>query len=151
MSADRIAVTNEGHEGAIEIDRLTGQIVTPVDQRPEWAEGHAVALLAERTGYYEKRIGTLPEHLSSPDNMVYQDLGWLGVDIEGDEVEIEANADYRMNLLGELLGVDTTDAEATIPGQSIELAHEQAANPSHEQTLQEVEGVGFEQKQAVNG
>ncbi|MBK1871593.1 hypothetical protein [Taklimakanibacter albus] len=102
-----------GEEGTIEIDAMTGQLVTPVDDRPEWADKLAAASLAERIGWYEQRVGKTKaaEHLTTDGPIAFQDLTWVGLDDEQTEVEIEADNDFRMQCLGELLGIDLEAAE----------------------------------------
>ncbi|MCC5780514.1 hypothetical protein H7H48_15745 [Nitratireductor sp. B36] len=155
---NRIAVHMEGQEGALHIDGLTGQIVTPNQERPEWADGYAVALLAERIGWYEQRLGhQLPEAIRKPQLLTAQDLGWIGVDAEGDEVEIEANAEHRMELLAGYLGIDRTDfdQERNFAGAiaQADVDHTYVTQATDEATLEQVEGQGFSetQKKAING
>lgn len=133
-----IAVHKEGFEGGIHIDAQTGQVVTPADQQPEWSNGYAVALLAERTGWYEKQVGAfLPSNLLRPEILSANDLGWIGLDEAHDEVEIEADLDYRMEQLESLISTTTTLAEH-------EMAHSYSTNPTSEETLEQAEGVQFE-------
>lgn len=154
--SDRITVHMEGAEGAIHVDAKDGRILTPVDERPEWAEGHAVALLGERVGWYEQRLcQPLPDNLRSPETVAYQDLGWIGVDAEGDEVEIEADADYRMTMLSNALGVDREDYDDQKHFKnaiaSAEVAHTYRDNQTDETTLAEAEGETFAEKKAATG
>lgn len=155
---DRILIHKDGEEGSIQIDRLEGKVMTPADERPEWADGIAVALLTERVGYYETRLGTqLSQELRSPEVIVFQDLGWIGVDAEGDEVELEADGEFRMNILADMLGVDREDFTDTKNFQgalaSIELDQTYKTQPTGEATLAEAEGITFGEveKKAVNG
>lgn len=154
--SNRIAVTKSGHEGGIHIDALTGQIVTPPEQRPDWAEGYAVALLGERTGWYEKRLGEqLSESIRKPDMIDASDLGWVGVDAEGDEVEIEASHEFRMDVLSGLLNIDRQDFDQERNFQNAiaqaELDHTYVTHATDEATLQEIEGTSFnEVAKAVN-
>lgn len=138
-------------EGGLLLDARTGQIVTPVDERPEWADGYAVAQLAERNGWYEKRTG---QQVEQPEFMIATDLAWIGVDAEGDEVEIEANAETRQTILATMLGIDLEDTEGTdIKGTilSREVDDTYVSQPTSEATLGEIEGQSFEEKKAVNG
>jgi catechol 2,3-dioxygenase-like lactoylglutathione lyase family enzyme len=106
-----ILVHKEGEEGSIQIDAQTGGIVTEIDQRPDWAEGLSVALLAERNKFYRDRLGSkyAAEH-ASPEAMSYEDLGWVGADAEGELLEIEASAEHRQGVLSEVLGWDEETA-----------------------------------------
>lgn len=105
---DMVIVHKEGDEGAVAIERLTGKILTPIMDRPGWAEGLVTALPQERLSYYEKRLGTSAalESLRAAPAIEYSDLGWVGVDAEGDELEIEANPDFRADMMAAALGID---------------------------------------------
>lgn len=147
---NRIAIHKANHEGAFHIDGLTGQVVTPVDERPDWAEGFAVALLGERTGWYEQRLGQqLPESIRKPEMIDASDLGWIAFDHEGSEVEIEADADHRMDVLAGILNIDREDfdGEKTIGNvlAEAEAIHSYSTHPTEEATLAEVEGKSFEE------
>jgi hypothetical protein len=113
-SAKPIVVHKAGEEGTIMIDRMSGMVMTKTDDRPDWADDLAVALLAERTTFYTSRLGPASgDKLSKLDYMAYQDLGWIGLDAEGDEVEIEADTEFRMEAVAQVLGVDRE--EGSIP------------------------------------
>lgn len=154
--SNRIAVHMEGQEGAIQIDALEGKVMTPADERPAWAENYAVALMGERTGWYEMRLGQqLPENIRRPEILDARDLGWIAFDAEGDEVEIEADLDHRMDVLAGLLDVDRQDfdQERNFQGHiaQAEADHTYTTQPTTEASLEEVEGKGFTevQKQAI--
>ncbi|WP_266031253.1 hypothetical protein [Brucella intermedia] len=143
-----IAIVKEGHEGGLHIDAMTGQITTLPDERPDWADGYAVALLTERTGWYERRLGQqLAENIRKPDVMDVRDLGWVAFDAEGEEVEVEADTDYRMDVLAKLLDVDREDFSANQRFKNTvveaEVAHTYVTNPTEEATLAELEGQTF--------
>lgn len=145
---NRIAVHKEGEEGAIHIDAKEGRVLTQVDERPEWANGLAAAMLAERVGWYERRLGAqLPEAVRSPELIAYQDLEWIGLDAEGDEVHLEADAEFRMNLLAGMMGVDRQDYDDEKNFKnavaSTEVEHTYRTQPTDEATLQEAEGQQF--------
>ncbi|MBO6814539.1 MAG: hypothetical protein JJ891_06750 [Rhizobiaceae bacterium] len=148
-----VPVHKEGHEGVLMVDSLTGEVTTPTDQKPEWADGFAVALLAERTGYYESRLGTeLSDELRSPEMFDADDLGWIGLDAEGDEVEIEASGEKRMTLLAEELGVDRENLDEdqfSNATAEVEVDYSYITHPTDEATLSEAEGITFEEKQAA--
>ena len=81
---NQIIIHKADQEGAFHIDALTGQITTPTDERPEWAEGYAVALLGERTGWYEQRLGQqLPDNIRKPAMIDASDLGWIALLVSG--------------------------------------------------------------------
>ncbi|MEW6121260.1 MAG: hypothetical protein AB1698_01505 [Pseudomonadota bacterium] len=110
----RVLVHKEGAEGAIHLDALTGQVVTSADDRPAWAEGLVVGLLTERHRFYESRLGAegyTAEH-RNPEAIILQDLGWVALDPEtGDEMEMNADTDYRMGVIAQVLGVDRENFE----------------------------------------
>jgi hypothetical protein len=107
-----IIVHKAGDEGVMEVDALTGAIITQIDQRPEWSNGLAAALLQERHTFYETRFGkasTQYSEVAKADAIEYSDLGWIGVNEDGDEVEIEASAEYRSEVVAKALGIDTIE------------------------------------------
>lgn len=143
-----IIVHKTGEEQAFIIDAFTGQIITPPQERPQWCEGYAAAMLAERTGWYEKRLGThLPDGLRSPEVVNTADLSWIGVDEAGDEVEIEADATFRQQNLATILEMDTSpegfDALLDQHKVGAEVDFTYSTHPTDEQTLQEAQGATF--------
>lgn len=149
---NRIIVHKADHEGALHIDGLTGQVLTPPDDRPEWSDGFAVALLAERTGWYEQRLGQhLPDPIRKPEMLDVADLGWIAFDAEGEEVEIEADTDHRMDILASILDVDREDFDQGLAFKNrlaeAEATHTYTTQTTTEASLAEVEGVGFEELQ----
>ncbi len=106
--AKQVLVHKLNEEGALTLDPLTGQITTPLDERPEWSDGLAVALFAERDKFYSSRLGDefKAEH-RHPEMIAFEDLSWLAAgEDEGEAVEIEANGEYRMEVVAEILGID---------------------------------------------
>lgn len=101
-----VMVHKKGEEGALIIGSLSGRIIQPLMERPDWAEGLTVALLAERHEFYVSRLGTAPGE--SP-MLHFEDLGWIGVDAEGEALELTADSEFRMDVLAETLGVIRTD------------------------------------------
>lgn len=105
-----IIVHKAGHEGTIELDAMTGAIQTRPEDRPAWAEGLAVALLPERHKFYATRLGEKSEQfkhlIEAPNGIDVQDLGWVGVNGEEQEVEIEASDEFRMDAIATILGVN---------------------------------------------
>lgn len=108
-----LTVHRTDHEGVLQVSSLTGIITTPNDERPDWAEGLTCALLAEHRGYYTARLGAASPLASGGEMLNYEDLGWIGVDEDGHEVEIEANAEFRMNRIAEVIGVNRETGEIT--------------------------------------
>lgn len=109
-----IIVHKAGDEGVMEVDALTGAIITANDQRPDWAEGLAAALLQERLTFYETRFGKESAQFKAvqqADAVEYLDLGWIGVNEDGDEIEIEANGEHRSEIVAKALGIDTLEGD----------------------------------------
>lgn len=153
-----IIITKTGEEGAILVDRLEGKVITAADERPEWADGLANAMLAERSGWYEKRLGKqLSAELARPETLAFEDLEWIGIDAEGDEVHLEADQDYRMDKLAEMMGIDREDFDGEKNFKnaiaSAEANHTYTTQPTSEATLEEAEGKSFDEvaKSVVNG
>lgn len=154
----RILIHKTGEEGAFHVDAMTGMILTPPEERPDWAEGLATAMLAERVGFYERRMGTnIPEVLRAPDAIAYEDLSWVGVDQEGDEVEIEASHEHRSEVLAELLKIDTSVEgweqlmQTAIAGAEVDYTYR--TSPTDEATLAQAEPMNFSdaEKKAAEG
>lgn len=114
-----VLVHKQDDEGALTIDLLTGGIVTEIDQRPDWAEGLTNALPREREVYYQHHLGddyTATESFKHPTALAFEDLGWLGVDAEGDLVEIDADPEFRMAVVKEFLVIDEETGKMTKDG-----------------------------------
>lgn len=105
-----ILVHKNDAEGALIINALDGMIKQDPSERPEWADGLACALLAERHQFYTTRLG--PDYAKShaqPDLLAFEDLGWIGVDADGNPVELEADSEHRMTVVAEVLGIIRSD------------------------------------------
>jgi hypothetical protein len=152
---NRIAIHHADHEGAFHIDAENGRLVSKITELPAWAEGYAMALLKERSVWYTARLGAegATTHLGK-ELADARDFGWIGLDAEGDTVEIECDNEYRMNVLSELLNLDREDHEQedllarTLAKRDIE--HTYVTQPTDEATLEELEGASFEEVKAVN-
>lgn len=136
--------------GGFVISSLSGEILTPPNERPEWAGGVVQAQLAERIGWYEKRIGEhLAEQRRVPDFINFQDLGWVGVDAEGDVVAIDPDNQFRMEILAEYLEIDKSadnwEQQTMDKSVSVLVDHTYQTHPTDERTLAEVEGLSFEE------
>lgn len=90
VSGLQTLVHMQGHEGTITIDPLTGTILTPSDERPEWAEHYSIAQVAQRMRYYTEAVGpdALENAFKLPEMMAAEDLDWLcvrelGTDADG--------------------------------------------------------------------
>lgn len=93
--------------GSLILDRMTGVILTPIMSRPDWAEGLATALLDEHRHFWKSRLGTYAE----PELFDFRDLGFIGVNEAGDQVELFADTEYRMEVLATILEVDRDDGD----------------------------------------
>lgn len=104
-----VLVHKRDDEGTILIDYLTGSIVTEIDERPDWAEGLTNALPRERETYYKTRLGedySGTDGFKHPTAIAFEDLGWLGVGGEGELVEIDADREFRQEVVKEFLAID---------------------------------------------
>lgn len=133
-----VVVHKTGDEGSIQIDSMTGQVLTEADQRPDWADGLFTAMTAERHGFYNQRLGPLyTDDMKSPETFLFEDLSWIGLDPEGDEVEIEADNEHRMSVLANKLDIDLeagdTDTKLNETMTEIEV---QQAGPTEEEDIQ---------------
>jgi hypothetical protein len=132
-------VHKDGHEGSIVIDGMTGIILTPTDQRPEWVteDNIAAAVVSERFAFYEKRLG--PDYARSiqfAELIDFRDLQWLALDEEGELLEpIEADAEYRMDIIAEAVGADREE------GTISDVAYETAVSLDVERTDAEAEDL----------
>jgi hypothetical protein len=159
MSNQRtIVVHKEGAEGTLQVEHLTGKIITPVDQRPDWAEGLAACAPQERITFYQQRLTTKAkggsevafnagdmQKIREADAIAFQDLHWYGVNAEQEAIEIEADNEYRLELLAKMIGVDT---EAGTMGDGVvaerELAQAFTRRTQDEQdALAEATAAGF--------
>jgi len=106
LDGSPVIVHKDGEEGGLVIGSLSGRILTPIMERPEWSEGLAVAKLAERAQFYESRLG---KNVTGDSLINFADLGWVCVDATGEEMETEADPEFRMNALAEAIGIDRVD------------------------------------------
>ncbi len=118
-------VHKAGHEGAIEIDPITGNILTLAAERPEWAEELTVAQMAERHSYYSQALSTLwTAPLQTPEIIAFEDVCWLAVradDLSDEQkaealsqdpnydgfehYELEADTEFRAQVVAAVLGI----------------------------------------------
>lgn len=161
-----VVVHKEGEEGTIQVRHLDGIIVAPPqDERPDWAEGLAAAMIQERVTFYSKRLGeanspyaTQLQSILDADTIAFEDLGWIGVNAEGQEVELEADSEHRMETIGRILGIDRDEgtmgegvtAEREVAGMS------QTMTKAEHEALLEGQRHGFEEvaqdrKDGTNG
>lgn len=111
------------HEGAITIDPLTGQVTSPLSDKPEWAEELAIAQVAERHRYYGTALGPLyTADMKMPEAMAFEDLSWLCVrplpegaeptlDADGqpelfEQYVQDADEQFRSNFVAQATGIE---------------------------------------------
>lgn len=106
-----VLVHKEGEEGSILLDYDTGIVTTPIDERPDWADGLAVGQLQERRRFYEQKLGettaaALLEEVTEAKGIAFQDLSWVGSSETGENTELNADPDYRMDVVAKALGIE---------------------------------------------
>lgn len=157
-SKSTIMVHKDNEEGALLIDRATGIINQSNDERPEWSDGLTTALLAERHSFYNERLGpAYTEAMQQPDMLNYADLGWLTVDTEGDAKEIEADAEFRMNVIAAATGIDREEGfdkpglgmEGS--GHEVEIALDKNRTADEQAALEESQRTGFNEATGTHG
>lgn len=147
-----IRVHHEGLEGTVEVDALTGIVLTNADERPEWANGLTCAALQERVGYYfgtEKNAPRLDrsrfeDKIIGADLIDFQDLGWVAVAEEGDVVELEANDEFRMEQVASLLGIDRTNFNAASTEYELEIVNDVSRSADDVAVLEDIQQAIFE-------
>jgi hypothetical protein len=136
-----VLIHKKDAEGALIVNAMTGIIQQDQNDRPEWAEGLSTALLSERLQFYTTRLGPhFTDELRNPDVLAFEDLGFIGVDEEGEPIELEADAEHRMETISTVFGIDRernedgvgthtgyTVSEVEIGMQSTRSQEEQAA------------------------
>jgi hypothetical protein len=107
--SNQITIHKTDEEGILNIDAMTGQVTTPGEEIPDWAAGLAVANLNERRSYYQRAFGpSVSDKLLSPKVLNCDDLVWIGVDAEGDEVMIHASEELRSQYVTAAYDIDTS-------------------------------------------
>jgi hypothetical protein len=150
----------EGQEGTIEIDYQTGQITTPTDQRPDWADGLLNAMTHERDAFYAGvgkpgdenfqpgRLGPVlyEEKHRFPEAIDSRDLKWITMDDSGTQMgEVEASHEYRMEVVQTVLQVDE-EGVSQISGRvlaDIEIANDQVRGKSDLELLDQASRTTF--------
>lgn len=105
-----LTVHKEGAEGTLQIDRLTGKILTPLADKPDWAQGLASAIPQERVTFYMQRFGTEGseiEAVKNADAVAMQDLSWVGLDAAQEAVELPADHEHRLQVVAKVLDLDS--------------------------------------------
>ncbi|RWP84768.1 MAG: hypothetical protein EOR11_20115 [Mesorhizobium sp.] len=166
LTGKTVHVHKQNEEGMLAIDAFTGQVIMDADT-PEWAKdaGLVVAQLTERHVFYGKRLGD--DYAAShqqPDILAFEDLGWLCLvdngTAEPHEAIVQADAEFRMNVVAEVLGInrdadDATNAEplgADASGWSMEQYSNQTRSQAELDALEAARIQQFEQdQQAAQG
>ena len=157
--SERTAIVHkQDAEGALIINALSGMVQQPLDERPEWAEGLTCALLAERHLFYSSRLG--PEYAAehaTPSAFAFEDLGWIAIDAEGEPVELEADAEWRMNVIADATGTIRSDdlSDTRQDDTKGELAHALLDMDTHREVaevsaLEKAQTEGFADKTGTN-
>lgn len=138
-------VHKDGEEGTLTLDAMTGKITTPLDQRPDWAEGLTTGLIQERTSFYDKRLGAestaFKAMLESTTAIEFSDLGWIGVDAAGDEKEIFADPTFRSEVVAKALAIDTNADTADASMTAKALAEREVSRENRGRTQSEIEAL----------
>lgn len=159
LTGHEIPVHKAEHEGVLLIDGFTGQVIPNQHDRPEWAEGLVIAQLTERHNWYTQRMGAeayAASGLNAPEALAFEDLGWLGLettatnnaDEDGAEIVLEADDEFRMEILAGLMGADRDT------GEIVGTHHEQYIaqdNTRTEAEMKDFREAQEQQFQAVNG
>lgn len=142
-------VSKQDAEGLLMIDVGTGQVLPDQHDRPDWAEGLIMAELTERHTFYLNRLGPkyADEH-KFPEVYAFEDLSWVALNPEdATEVELSADEEFRMTVIGEVLGVSTevtddADADGKVKDALAEV------DIGYDNTRTGAEMEAFEQSQA---
>ncbi len=138
-----LMVHRKDAEGTLMLDRRTGAIVTPIMDRPEWAEGLAVALLAEHREWYTKRTGSYVE----PQLFDMADLGWVGMTEDEGTAEVFADAEVRQERLSHMLGVDRETGDIAGALADVEHSWDQERTEEQASAIEESQEQGFGEAQ----
>jgi len=148
----KVLIHKDGEEGALHLCALTGKVLTPTDELPIWGEGLIVGVIQERLKWYGDRLGAaFTDDHKRPEAIIMQDLGWVALDPEtGEEMELEADNEYRMEVLATVLGVDRENYEnnAVLFGHVLAEV-EVVANT--ERTAEEASAIDAEMKTTFEG
>lgn len=148
LSGKSFVVHKTGEEGGLLIDAMSGAVLPNQPDRPEWSQGYAMAQLVERHGYYAKRLGVqFADTMKQPEAFNADDLAWLGLDEEGQEVEIAASTEYRSQVLKDVLvaagiiaDTDTADVQEIIDGPGI-VSYQTTVDIDRERTAEEISAI----------
>lgn len=168
LSGKTALVHKHGSEGSLTIDPATGYIITPHDERPDWAEDLTIAQMAERHAFYTNRLA---DHYTAdhqqPEVYAFEDLSWLGArelpetitNEDGTTTDqelftVDADEQFRMEQIATVLGVEAeVDEHGNETGEiagalaSIEMAADDSRSAEEVAELEKQQATGF---RAVN-
>jgi len=149
MTKRILTVHKDNAEGTLQIDYLTGSIITPLVDKPDWAQGLATAIPQERVTFYTQRLGDKSaelEQVLAADTVNFEDLCWLGEDADKQVAELPASTEYRMAIVGKLHGINPETG--AVEGKTLErdLAMENSRRtPAEQAALDEATHAGFKE------
>lgn len=150
LSGQVALVAKTGEEGALMIDAITGQVIPDQSERPEWSSNLVCALFTERHAFYKSRLGEVAANaMLHAESYNVADLAWVALDEEGEEIEVEADAEHRMEIIAEATGLDRD--EGTIKGghESLQMDNRQPTAGDATKALPEADTEADSQKQRV--
>src|SRR5690242_18398184 len=87
----RSVVHKSGAEGAIEIDPISGEVLSLHGDKPEWAEGLTVAQVTQRHKFYSQALGDkYTSEMKVPQVLAFEDLDWLGARALPEDHDVDA-------------------------------------------------------------
>lgn len=153
LSGRTVMVHKENEEGALLIDAESGLVIPGQAEKPDWAAHLACAQLQERHAFYTTRLGSwYTEAMQHPEVFAYEDLAWVAVDPDtGNETEVEADAEHRMNVIAMAAGVDLETGDVKDAKQEVEIATDTYRTAEEIAALDEAQAAGFVNTEAANG
>lgn len=160
-------VHKQDAEGSITIDAHTGQILTPHDERPDWASDLTIAQIAMRDQFYINALGDLyTNDRQVPEVLAFEDIDWLGareypvdapyINPETNAVEdselftIDADHDFRQQQVATVLGIEAElDEHGNETGRivgalaEVEMASDNMRSPEEIAELEKEQATGF--------
>lgn len=148
LSGHSAIVHKDDEEGGCLIDAFSGQVLLNQPDRPAWSNGMACAIFGERHKFYTDRLGEklYDEYHRTPEAYNALDLSWVGIDEEGREVEIEADHEYRLQVVQEVLakaGIAhySEEADAFVAGPDARNTYEVEVSLDRERTPEELSAL----------
>lgn len=139
-------------EGVLQIDAVTGQVLPGQHDRPDWAEGLVMAMLAERHIFYASRLGedAYTAEMRNPEVFAFEDLEWLALKTSpeengaDDEYVVEADSEHRMDVIAAALGINRETGEVADVLAEIEVASDNFRSQEELDALIAAQAQGFE-------